>query len=176
MKWLSHQNCNCVLNLHKMSQREPKVYPAKRRFCYDFHFPQFPTWFFLPSREIWTVIRSIMTSIMWWPSHIALIQLEIHSEPLLELSMATTFPQSIYAQIHQHHLMCPAVQGHSASSLLVFQAPCTPTHQHILHHLLISFPRRIFSLLILCPFSFLSFPLLIIEKEVLISVEVKRRK
>ena len=75
-----------------------------------------------------------MTSIMWWPSHITLIQLEIHSEPLLELSMATTFPQSIYAQIHQHHLMCPAVQGHSASSLLVFQALCTPTHQHILHH------------------------------------------
>ena len=106
-----------------------------------------------------------MTSIMWWPSHIPLIQLETHSEPLLKLSMATAFPQSIYAQIHQHRLMCPAVQGHSASSLLVSQALCISTHQHTLHHLLISFPRSIFSLfLFFVPFSSLSFSLLIIGK------------
>lgn len=118
MKWLSHQNCNCVLNLQQVAQREPEVYLGKRRFCFDLYFPQFPAWFLLPSREIWMVIRSTMASIMWLPSHIPLIHLEIHSEPLLKLSIATTFPQSVYAQIHQHHLMCPAVQGHSASSLL----------------------------------------------------------
>ena len=90
-----------------------------------------------------------------------LIQLQIHSEPLHELSIATTFPHSIYAQIHQHPLMCTAVRVHSVFSPLSLKHYA---HQQRQGYLWKKFLHSIFSSFASCVFSSLSFLLLIIEK------------
>lgn len=162
-----------------MAQREPGAHPGKIRFCLDLRFPQFPTRFLHPSGELRTVIRSIMTSIMWVAQSSPFNPIRNPFRALHELSIATTFPQSIYAQIHQHHLMCTAVQGHSYflfSSTVHINTPIQPPSSRP-GYLLTRFLHSIFSS---SSFSALFESLLFLfqlqEREVRFIFELKRRK
>lgn len=172
MKWLSHQNCNCVLNLHKMSQEGARSVSSQEKILLWLSFSSI-SHLILSSLQgnIWTVIRSIMTNIMWWPSH-------ARFNPIRNPFRAPA--RAIYGNHFSSVNLC-------SNPSTPFNVPCCSGSFSIFS---VSLPSTVhtntssissitsdklspshFSLLILCPFSFLSFPLLIIEKEVLISVE-----
>lgn len=140
-----------------MSQREPEVYPAKRRFCFDFHF----------SSISHLILSSLQGNMDCDKEHNDQHNVVAQSYPFNPIRNPFRAPaRAIYGNHFSSVNLCsnpstpfnvPCCSGSFSIFSVSLLSTVHSTHQHSLHHLLISFPHRIFYLFLF----FVRFPSLL---------------